>query len=156
MRILIISDTHGNTSLAFRAHTICEPVDAVICLGDGITDAVQLYEVLDISVIAVAGNCDPAGSAQRELVWECEGKKILLTHGDAYGVKTGLARLEQRGMELGVDIICYGHTHIANLETRSGMLIVNPGTLARDANCHTCAVMEITEKAITAHHLSLD
>lgn len=151
MRILVISDTHGNYPLALRACDQAEPLHAVIHLGDGGNDADLLSLVLGSDPIRVAGNCDSGVAAPRELIWECEGKRLLLVHGDRYGVKSGLGRLEQRGIEAGVDVVLFGHTHCATITTLSGILFVNPGTLMRSVFQTTFAILEISPDNITAH-----
>lgn len=156
MRVLVISDTHGDTLRAFTAHTRSEPVDTVIHLGDGSTDADVLRDILDIPVINVAGNCDPGSNAPRERVWECEGKKLLLSHGDAYQVKSGLARIRQRAGETGADAVLFGHTHQSLHENIDGLLLINPGTLAQHAHRRSYAVLEITAAAIRCRHYDID
>lgn len=156
MKVLVISDTHGSVNRAFRAHTLAEPVDAVVHLGDGAADAEMLREALDVPVINVAGNCDPVSNAPRERLWECEGKRILLTHGDAYGVKSGLARLRQRAEEIGADAVLFGHTHLGVLEEHAGLLLVNPGTLSKTSQHRSYAVLDITPVGITTRHYDID
>jgi putative phosphoesterase len=148
MKVLVLSDTHGNLALAFQACTLAEPVDTIIHLGDGAEDAELLRHALGIAVINVAGNCDPGSNAPRELLWKCMGKRLLLVHGDAFGVKDGLGRLEQRAIEAKADAVLFGHSHRAYVETRSGVLFVNPGTLMRTSPHHTFAVLEISERGI--------
>lgn len=156
MKVLVISDTHGNVNRAFTAHTLSEPVDAIIHLGDGSADADLLHEALGVPVINVAGNCDPGSNAPRERLWECEGKRILLTHGDAYQVKSGLARLRQRAQEVGADAVLFGHTHLGVIETHSGLLLVNPGTLSNHGTLRSFAVLIITPEGITVRHYGVD
>lgn len=156
MKALVISDTHGNTARAFSAHTLSEPVDIIIHLGDGSADAELLREVLDVPVINVAGNCDPGSNAPRERVWECEGKRILLTHGDAYLVKSGLANLRQRALEIGVDAVLFGHTHLGIVENSSWPVLINPGTLSNQSRQRSYAVLVITPEGITARHYAVD
>lgn len=156
MKILVISDTHGNVSRAFTAYSRCKPVDAVVHLGDGTADAVLLRETLDIPVIAVAGNCDPGSHTPHELVCEFEGKKILLTHGNAYQVKSGLARLQQRAEEIGVDAVLFGHTHTGVCEKHSDLLLINPGTLSNHGHHRSYAVLNITPEGITCRHYAID
>ncbi len=150
MRILVISDTHGNSSLAFKACSMAEPFAALIHLGDGGDDAALLKDVLELKVMHVAGNCDLGSNSPRELLWDCEGKKLLLVHGDAYGVKNGLFRLEKRAIEVGADAVLFGHTHCATVTTLSGILAVNPGTLMRASQQTTYAILEINPHGITA------
>jgi putative phosphoesterase len=155
MKVLVVSDTHGNVTRAFTAHTLSGPVDIIIHLGDGSADADVLRSALDIPVINVAGNCDAGSNAPRELVWECEGNRILLTHGDAYQVKSGLGRLRQRAQELGVDAAFFGHTHQSLLENNSGLLLLNPGTLANHGYHRSYAVADITPEGIDCRHYDI-
>lgn len=152
MKVLVISDSHGNTKRVFDVYSQVEPVDAVVHLGDGSADADMLRDALDVPVIGVAGNCDPGSMTPRELVWECEGKRLLLTHGDAYQVKSGLARLRQRAVEVGVDAALFGHTHHGICEHSSVMMLINPGSLASYSDHRTYAVLCITPQEITCQH----
>jgi len=150
MRILILSDTHGNFPLAIEACHKAEPFDLLFHLGDGSDDVDILRKSGIGECVNVSGNCDLGSKAPRELVWEGEGKKILLTHGDIYGVKRNLKNLLARSKELGVDITLYGHTHQAFAETIDGILFVNPGALAKTQNHNSCAWLEITPDGDTS------
>jgi putative phosphoesterase len=150
MRILVISDSHGNTPLALQACEIAGTFDALFHLGDGGEDAEVLAHALEIEVFHVAGNCDHGSSSPRELILECEGKRLLLMHGDACGVKNGLGMLEKRAREAEVDAVLFGHTHRATVTTLSGILAVNPGTLIRTAQQKSFAILEITPAGISA------
>jgi len=143
MRILIVSDTHGNDIGIVMALHALQPVDLVVHCGDGEADIHLLESIDNTATIRVAGNCDAGSSAPRELLCEWEGVKVLICHGDRYGVKAGLAKLEARGCEAGVQAILFGHTHLAMVEERSGMLLVNPGTLFSQAPFKSCALLEI-------------
>ncbi|MSN24425.1 MAG: YfcE family phosphodiesterase [Geobacter sp.] len=156
MKALVISDTHGNSSLAFKAHSLAEPVDIIFHLGDGSGDADLMRNVLDVNLINVAGNCDIGSTAPRELVLECEGKKILLSHGDIYGVKSGLVKLEQRGREVGADAVLFGHSHLATNELRPGLLLLNPGTLTVASHRRTYAVIDVSPDGISASIHDID
>ncbi len=156
MKALVISDTHGNVPLALKAHSLSEPVDIIFHLGDGSDDADLMRDLLDVPVINVAGNCDIGSKAPRELVWECDGKKVLLLHGDAYGVKAGLSRLDQRARGIGADAVLFGHSHLALNELRSELLVLNPGTLMHACHHHTFAVMTISSEGIIASLHDID
>jgi len=150
MRILVMSDSHGNTPLALKACDMAGDIDALFHLGDGAEDAEILVHALDVKVIHVAGNCDHGSASPRELLVECDGKKLLLMHGDACGVKGGMGMLEKRAREAGVDAVLFGHTHRATVTTLSGILAVNPGTLMRTAQQKSFAILEITPAGISA------
>jgi len=146
----VISDTHGNFTHALQAHSLAEPVDAVVHLGDGVEDAKLLRSVMNLDVIAVAGNCDHGAAEPRELLWECEGKRILLVHGDAYGVKRGLGGLQKRANEVRADIVLFGHSHRATCITSSDILFLNPGALTQSSAGKTFAILEISGDGIKA------
>lgn len=145
MRILIVSDTHGNDTAIISALHALQPVDLVVHCGDGEADLHLLESIDSTAHIRVAGNCDIGSSAPRELLCAWNGVKVLICHGDRYGVKAGLAKLEARGREAGVHAILYGHTHLAMIERRSGILLVNPGTLFNQASFQSCAILEIKD-----------
>jgi hypothetical protein len=156
MRILLLSDSHGNFPLALKACETAEPFDCLLHLGDGADDAELLAHTLEIEVVQVAGNCDIGSDAPREVLWECEGKKLLLVHGDVYGVKNGLGRLEARAAAVGADAVLFGHTHRAAVTTLSDILAVNPGTLMRGAAHTSFAILEITPDGISARLHDID
>ena len=53
-----------------------------------------------------------------------------MTHGHRYGVSWDLQDLLYKGMEVGADIIFYGHTHIPDYQEfpEEGIVIMNPGS----------------------------
>jgi hypothetical protein len=150
MRILVVSDSHGNDSMLFRAHQQAGPVDAVIHTGDGEQDAQLLEETLGETVLRVAGNCDHGSSAPRELQITLAGRRILITHGDRYLVKSGLERLLSHGKQLGAEVILFGHTHLALTEQRDGILLLNPGTLWGRAPFLSYGILELSPHQISA------
>ena len=156
MRILVVSDTHGNQTALLKAHQAAGHLDAVIHLGDGEADTAILAEIESHPVLRVSGNCDSGSTAPRELVCTWQGTRLLLCHGDRYGVKNGLARLVQYGKEINADAVLYGHTHIAMTEEHEGLILVNPGTMTYPAPFHSFAILEITSDGIQAEIMALD
>lgn len=150
MKLLLVSDTHGNYPAIFKAHQQAGGADGTVHAGDGMADAALLESIYGGTVLKVAGNCDPASSEPREIVTTIEGKRLLITHGDAYRVKSGLHRLLVHGRKLGVDLILYGHTHIAMAEKVEGIMLVNPGTLCKQSTEHSYAIVYITPEGIEA------
>lgn len=150
MRILVLSDSHGSDDAVLKAHTSAGDVDMIIHLGDGEADCLLLEQLYDIEVTRVAGNCDIASTKPRELILELDGIRLLLAHGDRYGVKMGLTKLEQHGIEAGVDVVLYGHSHLALIEQRSPLLMINPGTLWQQAPFRSFALLEINGQDVQA------
>ncbi|MBQ7642323.1 MAG: metallophosphoesterase [Clostridia bacterium] len=126
-KIVILSDTHKNLRAISSILEIMDESDFVFHLGDHNDDMNDFLPILKNRLYRVHGNCDYG--ATKEIVVEIGGRKILATHGDLYGVKGGLGRLEKRAKELTCDTVFYGHTHAASIEERGGIIFVNPGCM---------------------------
>ena len=57
-----------------------------------------------------------------------EGVEIFAAHGDKYGVKRGFSVLEHEAKKQGAHLVCYGHTHRAEVHETDGITYVNPGS----------------------------
>lgn len=129
-KILVLSDSHGNVSameLAVRQQT----PDMMIFLGDCVPDFRELTRIFPkIDALCVRGNCDARSSAPETMFTELCGKRIMLTHGHAYGVKLGLLRLSLAAKAEGCDAVLFGHTHSKYIGTHGGVLLFNPGAAA--------------------------
>ena len=127
-RALILSDIHGETTtLRWLLEEVWKqvgPIDAYICLGDGVRDfdnAEAFIRQRDehAAMYAVRGNCDFTAAHPDRLVIHLGGLKIYLTHGHIHRVKSGLDYLLSAAREAGADVALYGHTHRANVEYTS-------------------------------------
>ena len=133
LRILVVSDTHGNYQLLRQVVKEAGSVDLLIHAGDGSSDLTKLARDFPaLSLAAVAGNCDPFSTRPRELLLNMGGQKIFLTHGDRYQVKWDLLRLSLEGQERGANLIVFGHTHSPLINYERGILLFNPGSLSRN------------------------
>ena len=127
MRVIVCSDSHGRRDLLQKAVDMY-PADLLIHLGDhfGDVSAINLPEGMQVE--CVRGNCD-CGGAEIEKVLELEGKKILITHGHRYNVKSSLNLLCARMDALGAHLALYGHTHIPGYEFFDRGIVLNPGAI---------------------------
>lgn len=125
----ILSDTHGNYTAIDRAMSVLAECDYVFHLGDCFTDMRPYASALAGKLVCVKGNCDAARANAVEIV-EVEGKRLMLTHGDRFGVKTTLQPLADYAAKEGADAVFYGHTHVAGIDERGGVTLVNPGALS--------------------------
>jgi uncharacterized protein len=156
MRLLIISDTHGNHAAACQAAQDAAPVDWIIHLGDVVADIWAVEAIADCPVIGVAGNCDHVGAGvPREIIRDFAGVPFLLTHGDAYQVKAGLTGLHARAMQEEARVVLYGHTHRAEIDEIDGILFINPGTLNPASATKTYAIVDIVDGTVRAGIISL-
>ena len=118
MDILVFSDSHGNLRNVQKAldSQIKKP-DAILFLGDGLAN-LNYFDFDGIPLYTVSGNCDGDfyGSlfSDDERIIELAGKKIMMTHGHKYDVKHSLTRLIYTAASRDVDIVLYGHTHVAH------------------------------------------
>lgn len=134
MRILVISDTHGQVQQAMAVYKKLqeqEPVDCIVHLGDMVSDARALEVRLGASVISVKGNMDESYSENDCRVLETVYGNLLLTHGHMENVKFGTQNLLYRAEELGCKAVLFGHTHQPCFENASGIYLLNPGSLTR-------------------------
>lgn len=125
----MLSDTHGNFPLAFKALEKAGRVDRIFHLGDGVDDARIIEEITGYGIIKVSGNCDLSASEPREIMTEYAGKLIFATHGDTFNVKSGLTPLHRKAVSENAQIVLYGHTHIGFTGLLGDILFVNPGCL---------------------------
>lgn len=133
------------------AAKMCKDADVVLHLGDNVSDVEIIKKEIGKDVIFVKGNCDIERSAKVEQLIELENKKILMTHGHEYGVKSSLLNLNYRAKELGADIALYGHSHIASIEKHDGVWFVNPGSVSLPRGLrHTIAFIEIKDGVINS------
>ena len=154
MKILVVSDTHGNclTPLQIFKETGAE---MLIHLGDEIDDAVTLELILDLPLIKVPGNCDPGAQELRDLLKKIAGKLFFITHGDHYQVKNGLNRLVEKAKELKASIVLFGHTHKPLIQKQDGVLLINPGALMTGSDSKSYALLTVTSSRITSEIIYL-
>lgn len=157
MRIGLISDTHGDLDLAREALKQMGEVDMILHAGDTYADLVELSKGSEIEMVGVRGNIGRADDGPAELVLEFNGFRIFLVHGHHYDVKHSLMRLFYRAKELEVDVVVYGHTHLAMTAVEDGMLFVNPGSIGfpRGKYKNSYAILDLSDKNAKAEILEI-
>ena len=130
MYIGVISDTHGVFSEQFQE--FLKPVDQIWHAGDfggGLELAAKIAAFKPL--VGVAGNCDNYDLRfiyPLHQLFECEGKKVLMTHIGGYP-----GRYDYRARQLidrySPDIFVCGHSHILKVvnDIERNMLVINPG-----------------------------
>lgn len=153
MRIIVVSDTHGNYSKLEDVLFQQPRADYFIHLGDGERefDEVQGYHQ-NIKFLSVAGNCDFASSLPKDAeIVLCE-KRIYFTHGHKYGVKSGYGRVICEALRRNADILLFGHTHVAMTAYENGLYIMNPGSLGHPQESNaTYGIIDITKAGIVTN-----
>lgn len=149
-RIVVVSDTHGDCSVAARILSLCPSPDALIHLGDFADDALRIATVLGCPYYAVRGNCDYAALSPQERVLTLYGKRFYLTHGHRF---TSDLALSLRGEQEHCDIVLSGHTHVPSLAAQGKLLLLNPGSPAypRGGSPKSFAIVTVCDGQLNAH-----
>lgn len=139
MKLGVISDTHGNvkqTTIALNAF-MEQDVSRIIHCGDiGTPSVVRLFS--SIATDFVFGNSDPCTETLRKAIqsqgqtcfnWfgklELDGRRIAFMHGH------DLQKFDDELNSEYWDLLCFGHTHIAELRLVGKTLLLNPGAIHR-------------------------
>lgn len=131
-RILVFSDSHGETKNMKQIIENMPGVTAVIHLGDLNRD-IQFLEdnFFDFPIYGVQGNNDFSGLYPNEKMLTIGEKKIFITHGHYYLSHWDSAPLKHIPQAAEADLILFGHTHVAEKELFDGKILANPGSISR-------------------------
>ena len=160
-KALVISDSHSNSRvLQAIVSEFGSDCDVLCFCGDGLLDLIETIELgfydsefgkhIPPVICLVRGNGDNSTTTiftdKRTCITVPEfleisiaGKKLFLTHGHRYNVYYGTKDLRSELIRRGMDLVFYGHTHVANSMrshvTRDGrndfLGILNPGSCAQ-------------------------
>ena len=130
MKVLICSDSHGRLDY-FQQVMDLERPEIVIFAGDHSTDAIDMSLVYrDVLFAIVKGNTDMDDYESRETkIFDLMGKKVLLTHGHLYSVKTTLEELEKKAHLEKAENSVLGNTHKDFMAEKGGIIFLNTGKL---------------------------
>lgn len=128
MKLLVISDTHGDAEVIQRVRERHPDSDAFIHCGD--SELPFDHEYL-ADVKRVRGNCDRDNRYPEEELFVLSEKKIFVTHGHLFNVKSTTMNLYYRAKELEADVVFFGHSHVLGCELLDNVLFVNPGSLLK-------------------------
>jgi len=157
-KILVFSDSHGvNIFLRKALNLHLDESDIIIHLGDGIREFHHMCgDINDKKIYTVKGNCDDIPAPMTE-IFECRGYRIMLCHGSSYGVKDGFEMLIVNAKRNDIDIVLFGHTHLAlnqyipaaELGRERSLYLINPGSITspRDGK-PSYAIIELSESGV--------
>lgn len=155
MKIVVLSDIHGDIARARRALLTQTNAEVVFFTGDGEEQIETLrLEFPEKMFYMVKGNCDWGSSLPVKGTVTLEGKKIFYTHGHMYNAKMTEYELRNAALDAKADILLYGHTHNALTDYKDGLYIMNPGS------CHgygaSYGIIEIRTNGILMNIVKLD
>lgn len=129
MKLLVLSDSHGNLANAVAAVAETEP-DMILHLGDGWDDARELSLAYpDIPLEQVPGNCDFRMGEPQEKLLLVEGHRIFCCHGHTRGVKQGCGAAIAEAKRQGAELLLFGHTHRSDWGREGALQWMNPGSV---------------------------
>jgi uncharacterized protein len=150
MLIGVISDTHG--LLRPEAVAALKGVDHILHAGD-VGDAGILDELRKIApVTAIRGNVDTRGTCAelpaKDFI-ELAGKVFYLVHSELW--------LDINPVVAGVAVVVSGHSHKPEIETRRGVMYLNPGSAGprRFKLPATIAMVEVVGDSVAARIVEL-
>ncbi len=131
MRIVALSDTHGNSYALESVILRNTDADWILHLGDGereLDNFILSHQKLAPKIIHVAGNCDFDSISPEYFVLPVMEHKIFATHGHLYGVGSSLDKLRELALANECDIVLFGHTHMKYESYEKGIYFLNPGS----------------------------
>lgn len=156
MRVGVVSDTHGQVEYAQQAARMLESLDVEEVLHCGDIGSTKIPPVFDAwRTHYVFGNVDYNDAPLKQAIVEAggichglfgdielEGKRIALLHSHN---ERQFREVKTSG---DYDLVCYGHTHVAEHHHEGDTLVLNPGALYR-ANPHSLAIVDLPELDVT-------
>lgn len=157
MRILVMSDGHGNVREFEKILDKHTDIKHIFYLGDGVEAIAETMEFYKDRIFhLVSGNCDFGSRFPDFGEAVIEGVRIFYTHGHKHLVKYSTENLKMVADCIGAKLVLYGHTHIAHEEYRDGVYIVNPGALkgAREGR-ESYAIIDISSAGICVNIINV-
>jgi putative phosphoesterase len=151
----VLSDTHGNRDAVYRILEAEQKTEGFVHLGDLAADMELAPFLTDRPVLQVAGNCDGNSPLPTELIAMLGPERTLATHGHLFQVKGGIERLASHALSCRCSLALYGHTHLAAIERRDSLLLINPGSLQRNAATPSYARIRLSTKGPEAELVML-
>lgn len=145
MKIVVVSDSHGRNELLKEIQRKHEDASLFVHCGDLEGDPLDFP-----GYIVVRGNNDYWGSFENERRIPIGKHCIYVTHSHRFSYFSRLEQMANRAKDLGCDIVCYGHTHVAALDKVNGVVLLNPGSLSHSRDGKPCsyAILEIENDQI--------
>lgn len=145
MRILLVSDTHGNNDAVALLAKKYPDMDIYLHLGDSESDEYTLMPFR-----SVMGNRDFYPNFPMNLLIPTPYGNLFATHIPI--VKDGFFK------EKNVKIFIHGHTHVRKFKEENGVIVINPGamTFSHDGNELSYAILTINKEKVDVAFHTLD
>lgn len=139
MKILIISDSHGNIANLKHVMGFARKIKAgaVIHCGDwNSLDAVNAVVNFNIPIYSVLGNADIDPKTEKLLNRMCKKFDQKYLEVEIEGKRIGIIHdlKDFKHKDISLDILFTGHIHRQKEEIEMGLRVVNPGALENGIN----------------------
>ena len=144
MRVLVISDNHGEKNILNEVYDVVKP-DAAIHLGD--SEFSYEDDILK-AFHCVRGNTDFDMQFKDEDLYN---GSIFFTHGHLYNVNSNRDMLAAKAKALGATYALYGHTHVSRVEKINDVYCINPGSIqsSRSEYPESYAILDTDKNVVT-------
>lgn len=133
MRILVLSDSHGDYYAMKKAIEAQPDAEVVIFLGDGHLDFEHAKPLLaDKRIYCVQGNNDFHCKYPKNSIITEGNLRIYITHGHYEYVKSTLSGLISISKRNNCQLALYGHNHRQQEDVCDGIRMFCPGALLSD------------------------
>ncbi len=137
MKILVVSDTHGDPGNLELVLRILGPrMDLLVHLGDGARDLDRLPPGLlrSLPSLQVKGNMDSDAHLPPSRIARAGSRLLYVSHGHAALASGSPLPMILAAREAGASACLFGHTHVPHKSYQDGLLLLNPGSLSRPRN----------------------
>lgn len=155
MKILCVSDSHGDLGALMEIVELHPDAKLLLHMGDGTRELEELQSLYPkLEYAAVQGNCDRTSNFPPVQTMILRGVKILMTHGHLYGVKRTLSPLYELAAQRGVSLCLFGHTHQPHCERQDGIWYLNPGSISTQRGGGSYGLVCLDDKRVKECWLS--
>ncbi|MCR5700600.1 MAG: metallophosphoesterase [Lachnospiraceae bacterium] len=149
MRILVISDSHGNNEDVKQIIKQVGEIDMFIHLGDVEHGLDYIRSLTDAETHIISGNNDYGLDLPQSDEFMIADKRVFITHGHRFYVGGGVDNLRKYAAQNKYDIVMFGHTHRPFLDVGREVTILNPGSISyprQDGRKKTFIMIDVDPK----------
>lgn len=127
MRLLIVSDSHGNSHILDElVEKYIDHVDKFVHCGDSeLPDNHLVWNIMD----TVSGNCDFYADFKDIHIERETAFPYAIVHGHHHNVKWTLEDLKEFAKLNKLSFMFYGHSHILKFDYEDSIFFINPGSI---------------------------
>lgn len=153
MKIMILSDSHAMSKTDLLNLLKANQVNYYIHCGD----IYMTYDGLNLNNFYIARGNNDFSDIPYELFITLDNLKFFIVHGNRYDVDYNLDYLHTAAKQKGADIVCFGHTHQPFLDTKDGIIMINPGSTCYPRGQYrypTYCILDTETKKVTYYNVT--